>query len=115
MKNHLIMTFSLLGLLFSVNLSAADDDEAKGRECRQDEECPPKEEMQEVDEKENGLDHLQNLVVADQDDNDDDCIGDDCPKKEKEMKESTENRAFANDQECDGGDKDCPRSETEEK
>jgi hypothetical protein len=111
MKNQLIMMFSLFGLLFSINLGAAEvAGPEKGKECKADEDCPPKEEMQEVqegnDEKENVLDSLHFLSFANED-KDDDCIGDDCPKKDKE---STENRAFADDQECDSGDNDCPKS-----
>ncbi len=107
MRNQLIMMFSFFGLFFSINLSAADADEEKGRECSENEECPPKEEMQEADDgKENALDNLYFLTIANED-KDDDCIGDDCPKKEKE---STENRAFADDQECGSGDNDCPKS-----
>ena len=114
MKNQLIMVFSCLAVLFSINLSADEDtaQERAGKDC-QGEECPPNQEMQEAtDDQENNLGKFRNLVIANEDE--DDCSGNDCPQKDKGMKESTENRAFADEQECVEGEKDCPNSDTDQ-
>jgi hypothetical protein len=116
MKNQLIISFAFFAMLLSINLSAEEQnaEEQVGTNC-QGEECPPKQEMQEAtDDQENNLGNFRNIVIANEDE--DDCSGDNCPEKQKEksMKESTENRAFADEQECVEGEKDCPKSETDQ-